>query len=303
MVQSKLFSLAEAMAQFVPDGSSIAMGTAQETLIPFAAGHEMMRQRKRDLTLIGPISDILFDQMVGAGCVRRIRAAWVGNVITGSGYNFRRAVESGALTMEDHSNLTISLALRAGAMGVPFMPARTALGSDLYRTNGGLRRMRCPFTGETLTAVAAIIPDVTIIHVQRADEYGNAHCWGNLGISREACLAARRVIITAEEIVDTAVITSDPNRIVIPAFKVSAVAHAPWGAHPSPVPGWYNRDHDAFLDYQKASKTPEAFAKWRSRWIDQALSREDYMTLLGEERLAALVIKKHALTEPADYGY
>lgn len=303
MTNSKLLSLPQAISQFIPDGSSVVMGTAQETLIPFAAGHEIMRQRKRDLTLIGPISDILFDQMIGTGCVKRIRAAWVGNVITGSGYNFRRAVESGALALEDHSNLTISMALRAGAMGVPFMPVRTALGSDLYRTNGSLKRMACPFTGETLTAVSAINPDVTIIHVQRADEYGAAHCWGNLGISREACLASRRVLVMAEEIVATAVITSDPNRIIIPAFKVSAVVHAPWGAHPSPVPGYYNRDHAAFLAYQKASRMPDDFADWRARWVDGVKSQQDYMTLLGETRRTALAIKKHALTEPADYGY
>src|SRR6266849_6005703 len=128
-------SMRDAVARFVPDGASICMGTALEALIPFAAGHELIRQRRRDLTLIGPISDILFDQLIGAGCVRAVRAAWVGNVITGSAYNFRRAVEGGTLDVEDHSNLTLALALRAGAMGVPCMPTRTALGSDLSKTN------------------------------------------------------------------------------------------------------------------------------------------------------------------------
>ena len=303
MTQAKLCSLREAVAQFVQDGDSIALGTAQETLIPFAAGHEIIRQRKRDLTLIGPISDILFDQLIGAGCVRKIQAAWVGNVITGNSYNFRRAVESGQLEMEDHSNLTIAMALRAGAMGVPFMPARTALGSDLYRTNSRLREIDCPFTGERLTAVAAINPDVTIIHVQRADEYGNAHCWGNLGITREACLAARRILITAEEIVPTEVITSDPNRIITPAFKVSAIVHTPWGAHPAPVPGHYNRDHDAFLAYQETNRSPQTHAQWQAQWVDGIDSSEAYMALLGEERMAALRVKVRAETAVADYGY
>ena len=289
--------------RFVPNGSSIALGTAQETLIPFAAGHEIMRQRKRGLTLMGPISDILFDQLIGAGCVSRIRAAWVGNVITGSGYNFRRAVEGGRIEVEDHSNLTMSMALRAGAMGVPFMPARTALGTSLYDTNGSLVEMECPFTGETLTAVRAIQPDVAIIHVQRADEHGNAHCWGNLGITREACLAARDVIITAEEIVEPAVIESDPNRVVTPGFRVSAVAHAPWGAHPSPVPGHYNRDHRAFLDYREASKTVEAFMTWLARWIDGVEDVDGYRELVGEERLDELAIGRPAPTAVADYGY
>lgn len=303
MADSKLLPLSKAIARFVPNGASIAMGTAQETLIPFAAGHEIMRQRKRDLTLMGPISDILFDQMIGAGCVSRIRAAWVGNVITGSGYNFRRAVEGGRVEVEDHSNLTMSMALRAGAMGVPFMPARTALGTSLYETNGSLMEMECPFTGETLTAVRAIQPDLAIIHVQRADEYGNAHCWGNLGITREACLAARKVIITAEEIVEPEVIESDPNRVVTPGFRVTAVAHAPWGAHPSPVPGYYNRDHQGFLDYREASKTEEAFINWLATWIDGIDGVDAYPELVGQERLNDLAIGRPAPTAVADYGY
>lgn len=303
MSDAKLYSLEDAVSLFVPDGSAVALGTAQETLIPFAAGHEIMRQKKRNLTLIGPISDILFDQIIGAGCVARIRAAWVGNVITGSSYNFRRAVEAGDLEMEDHSNLTVSMALRAGAMGVPFMPARTALGSDLYRTNGSLKTITCPFTGDTLTAVAAINPDVTIIHVQRADAYGNAHSWGNLGITREACLASRHIIVTAEEIVAPEVIQSDPNRVVTPGFKVSAVAHAPWGAHPSPVPGYYNRDHEAFIAYQLDSKTPRDFDRWQANWIDPVKSSDEYKNLLGEEKMTELAVNHHALTEVADYGY
>lgn len=303
MAGSKLLSLSEAIARFVPDDCSVALGTAQETLIPFAAGHEIIRQRKRNLTLIGPISDILFDQLVGAGCVTCIRSAWVGNVITGSGYNFRRAVETGQLQMEDHSNLTLAMALRAGAMGVPFMPARTALGSDLYRTNGRLKEITCPFTGQRLTAVAAINPDVTIIHVQRADESGNAHCWGNLGMTREACLAARHIIITAETLVPPELIASDPNRVITPGFRVSAVVHAPWGAHPSPVPGYYNRDHPFFLAYHSQSKTAAAFADWQAKWIDGVGGSQDYQALLGEERLAALRIRHTAKTAAADYGY
>jgi glutaconate CoA-transferase subunit A len=272
-------------------------------MIPFAAGHELIRQRRRGLTLIGPISDILFDQLIGAGCVAKVRAAWVGNVITGSSYNFRRAVERGAIEMEDHSNLTLAMALRAGAMGVPFMPTRTALGSDLYHTNAGLKNITCPFTGDTLTAVAAINPDVAIIHVQRADAYGNAHAWGNFGITHEACLASRRIILTAEEIVAPEVINSDPNRVITPGFRVSAVVHAPWGAHPSPVPGYYNRDHQAFIEYQQSSKAPETFAAWQAHWVDGVRSSADYPALLGEERIAELRPKTHVWSEAVDYGY
>lgn len=303
MTRSKLTHLSEAIDRFVPDGSCVAAGLCLEAMIPFAAGREIMRQRKRDLTLIGPISDMLFDQLIGAGCVRRVRAAWVGNVITGSGYNFRRAVESGALEVEDHSNLTIAMALKAGAMGLPFLPTRTALGSDLFSTNPGLQKITCPFTATPLAAVAAIAPDVAVVHVQRSDEFGNAHAWGNLGVTRDACLASRHVLLTAEEIVATEVIARDPNRVIVPGFRVSAVCHVPWGAHPSPVPGFYNRDHQAFIDYRDGSKTPEAFARWQERWVDTPKSREDYLKLLGAERMSELALRNHLFSAPADYGY
>lgn len=303
MPVSKLLPLSEAVDCFVPNGSSIAMGLAQETLIPFAAGHELIRPNKKRLTLIGPISDILFDQVIGAGCVRQIRAAWVGNVITGSCYNFRRTIESGTLELEDHSNLTLAMALRAGAMGVSFMPARTALGSDLFKTNASLKTISCPFAGDFLTAVAAINPDVAIVHLQRADKFGNAHAWGNLGITRDACLASRHIIITAEEIVEPEVISSDPNRVITPGFRVSAVVHAPWGGHPSPVPGYYNRDHQAFIDYRNQSQTSDDFAKWQQCWVDDVHTAKDYKKLLGHKQMADLSIKHHEFSEPVDYGY
>jgi glutaconate CoA-transferase subunit A len=298
-----LLTLSESIQRFVPDGSSVAMGLSLESLIPFAAAHEIIRQRKKNLTLIGPISDMLFDQVIGGGCVRQVRAAWVGNVITGSCYNFRRAIEAGSLAIEDHSNLTIALALRAAAMGVPFMPSRTALGSDLFKTNAALKTITCPFSGDRLTAVAAIRPDVAIVHVQRCDEFGNAHVWGNLGVTRDACLASRHVILTAEEIVPPALISRDPNRVITPGFRVSAVAHFPWGGHPSPVPGCYNRDHQAFIDYRNGSKTLELFAQWRKRWVDGVQGHQQYLNLLGQERLERLAIKHHDWSEPVDYGY
>lgn len=303
MKKSKLISLQELVAKYVPDSSSLAMGTAQETMIPFAAGHEIIRQRKRDLTLIGPISDILFDQMVGAGCVAGIRAAWVGNVITGSGYNFRRAAESGALEIEDHSNLTLAMALRAGALGVPYLPTYTAQGSHLFKTNRGLKQVTCPFTRQRLTAVAAINPDITIVHVQQADEFGNALAWGNLGMTREACLAAKRVLVTCEEVISPRQAHSDPNRAITPSFRVHAVAHVSWGAYPSPVPGFYNRDHQAFLDYKDNSQTEADFTNWQSRWIDNLQDHNKYIEQLGEDYLEELRIKIHALSDPVDYGY
>ena len=303
MGAEKLISLAEAISRYVADGSSIALGASQETQIPFAAGHELIRQNRRALTLIGPISDMLFDQLIGAGCVKRIRAGWVGNVITGSGYNFRRAVESGRITVEDYSVFTLALALKAGALGIPYLPTKSALGSDLYRTNPGLKRILCPYTKAPLTAVRAIRPDVAIVHVQRCDSNGNAHMWGNLGITREVCLASHRVILTAESIVSSDVILSDPNRVLVPGFRVSAVVHAPWGGHPSPVPGFYNRDHEAFSDYRDQSGSPQAYLIWKSEWVDRIRSSREYMDKLGHDRMAALEIKTHLFSEPVDYGY
>ncbi|MFQ5611401.1 MAG: CoA transferase subunit A [Anaerolineae bacterium] len=299
----KLMSLSEAVQRFIPDGSSVAMGTALESFIPFAAGHEIMRQGKKKLALVGPISDILFDQLIGAGCVGKIQAAWMGNVITGSGYNIRRAVEGGRIVVEDHSNLTVTLALLAGAMGVPFLPARTALGSDLPATNPGLQAFDCPLTGQRLMAVAAINPDVAIAHAQRCDATGAAHIWGNFGNTKQAALAAKHVIVTAEEIVPPEVIRSDPNRVLVPAFKVSAVCHVPWGAHPSGVPGHYNRDHQAYLDYQAASRTEADFAAWLERFVTGVDDRAGYCRQVGQDRLAALRPRKAALSEVADYGY
>ena len=296
-------SLSEAVAAFIPDGSSVAMGMAQETLIPFAAGHEIVRQRKRNLTLIGAISDILFDQLIGGGCVRKIVAAWVGNVITGSCYNFRRAVEGGHIEIEDHSNLTLVMALKAGALGVSFMPLRTALGSDLFKNNPRLKEAVCPFSGEKMAVVAALTPDTAVIHTQRADRFGNAHVWGNLGAVREACFASRHVIITVEEIVSPDVISSDPNRVVVPGFMVDAVVAAPWGAHPSPVPGYYNRDHQAFIRYRNASRTPDQYENWQRQWIDGVKNAKDYSRLVGKKRKSELPLKAHAFSEPVDYGY
>src|SRR5438477_5867823 len=236
--ESKLMALSEAIAAFVPDGSSVALGLQMEQMIPFAAGHEIMRQRKKDLRLIGPISDVLVDQVIGAGCVKDVVAAWVGNVMMGSAYNFRRAVEQQGMKVFNMTNFSVALALEAGAMDVPFLPTRTAMGSDVIKGNHFFYQIISPFEPkETLLAVRALKPDVALVHVQRADKNGNAHCWGNFGVLLEGVRAAKRVILCAEEIVPEEMIASDPNRTVIPGFLASAVVYCPYGAHPSPVQG------------------------------------------------------------------
>lgn len=300
-----------AIAEHVPDGSSVALGLQMEQQIPFSAAHEMIRQKKRNLTLIGPISDCLFDQLIGAGCVEQVIAAWVGNVMMGSAYNFRRATEvenpgtpGGKLRVFNLTNFSVALALQAGAMGVPFLPTRSAQGSDVPKGNHFYYQIFSPFEGkEPLLAVRAIVPDVTIAHVQRADEEGNAHGWGNFGVLLEGVRAAKKVIVVAEEIVAREVIASDPNRTIIPGFLVSAVVHSLLGAHPSPVQGYYKRDDDFFAEYHRESKTVEDFARYRAKWIDGVKDVAGYAELLGAERVASLQVKKHAYAAQVDYGY
>ena len=304
MPPSKVLPLSEAVQRFVPDGAAVALGLSLETAIPFAFGHEAIRQNKRHLTLIGPISDILFDQLIGAGCVDSVRAAWVGNVITGIGYNYQRAVESSSIVVEHHSNFTISLALKAASMGITFLPSLTALGSDIANENPSITTICCPFTRKRLSAVAAIRPDVAVVQVQRSDISGNAHVWGCLGITREACMAAERVLLLAEEIVSSDIIFRDPNRVLIPGFRVSAVAHVPWGAYPSPMPGYYNRDHEEFLRYKNCSKRPEDFEVWLRSDVHDVPDRDSYMRkCIGEKRMQALAIHHHSIAEGVDYGY
>lgn len=308
---SKVMTMPQAVAELVRHGSSVALGLQLEQMIPFAAGHEIIRQKKRDLRLIGPISDILFDQLIGAGCVKDVVAAWVGNVMMGSAYNFRHATEvenpgtpGEKLRVFNMTNFTIALGLQAGALGVPFLPTRTAMGSDVPKGNHFFYQIISPFEPkETLLAVRAIVPDVAIVHVQRADAHGNAHCWGNFGVMIEAVRAAKKVILCAEEIVPAEVIASDPNRTVIPGFLVSAVVECPYGAHPSPVQGCYKRDDAFFQQYHGETKTNLAFDIWAQKWIHGVGDREGYARLLGSTRLQELGVKQHAYAAETDYGY
>lgn len=302
---NKLRSLHEAIARDVQDGMAIAMGCALESLIPFAAGHEIIRQRKTGLTLIGPISDMQFDQLIGAGCVRKIIASWVGNVAAGLGHNYRRAAEAGMphpIEIEEHSNFTVGLALQAAAMGVPFLPTRTIQGSDFAKAPH-FKRVRCPFTGEKLVAVRALHPDVAILHVQRADRDGNAHAWGNFGVMREAALASAKVILTCEEIVDHDVILGDPNRTVIPGFVVSSVVHQPSGSFPSPTQGYARRDDDFYFEYHQATRSREGFEKWLQEWVLGVADHGGFLQRLGETRVQRLRTHNQLLATDVNFGY
>jgi glutaconate CoA-transferase subunit A len=302
---SKVLPLTEALRRHVRDGASVALGTALECLIPFAAAHELIRQGRRDLTLVGPISDICFEQLIAAGCARRVVAAWVGNVQHGAAYAFRRALEQGVprpLEIEDHSNFSIALALEAAAQGVPYLPTRSLLGSDLLVRNRRLRTAACPFTGVPLVLVPALAPDVAILHVQRADRDGNCHAWGPTGVSAAAGKASRAVIVLTEELVDADVIRSDPNRTLLPGFLVAAVVHLPGGAHPSPVQGYYNRDHELYTDWHVRSATAEGAVGWLEEWVRAPGDHAGYLAKLGRARLDRLRPRAAQLAAPVDYG-
>jgi glutaconate CoA-transferase, subunit A len=302
---SKVMPLRDAISRHVHDGAVVGMGTGLESCIPFAAGHEIIRQNRRDLTLVGPISDILFDQLIGAGCVARVIAAWVGNVGAGIAYNFRRAVEEDVprpLAIEDHSNMTVALALQAAARGVPFLPSRTVLGSDILRGHARLREITCPFTGERLLGIGALELDLAILHVPRCDRAGNAHLWGNLGVTLEAARAARQVVLTCEELVDEAVIRSDPNRTLIPGFLVGAVSVVPCGSHPSPIQGYVNRDDRFYDEYHAETRTRDGFLGWLDRMVTGTADHDGYLAQLGAARVAQLRPRTQHLAAPVNYG-
>ena len=288
--------MAEAIARFVPDGSTVAMGCALEPLIPFAAGHEIIRHGRKDLELVGPISDSLFDQLIGAGCVRRITAAWVGNVSEGLGHCYRRAAEQSIprpIEIHDYTNFSISIALWAATWNVPYLPARTLLGSDILRTNPRVKVV------DGLVHIEAVRPDVTILHVQRCDAGGRAHAWGPLGISEEAGLAADRVIVSCEELVDESVTLSDPNRILLPETKVVAVVHEPGGAHPAPVQGFWKRDHALDNAYADESRTREGYEAWLQRWVLDVADRKSYMAMVD---IDSIRITGRQLSVPANFA-
>lgn len=302
---SKVQSLEAAISTHVRDGMSIALGCGLESLIPFAASHEIIRQRRKDLTLIGPISDIQFDQLIGAGCVRKIQASWVGNVAAGLGHNFRRAAEYGqpvTLEIEEHSNFTIGLALEAAAMGLPFLPTRSIKGSDIAK-EPHFARVNCPFTGEDLIAVRAIRPDIAILHVQRADDQGNAHLWGNFGVVREAAMAAVKVILTCEELVDHELILSDPNRTLIPGFVVNSVVHVPNGSYPSPTQGFARRDDDFYFEYHSATRTAEGFNRWLEKYVYGVKNHREFLDLLGRERRESLKPQGELFAPAVSFNY
>jgi glutaconate CoA-transferase subunit A len=286
----------DAIAEHVRDGDVVAIEGFTH-LICFAAAHEIIRQKRKNLTLCRLTPDLLADQMIAAGCVKKLVFSWAGNPGAGSLHAFRRAVPG--LELDEYSHFGMVGRFAAGASGLPFWPLRNYIGTDLPRANGNIREVACPFTGEKLAAVPALTPDVTIVHAQRADTEGNTQMWGITGVQKEAAFAAKRVIVVAEEIVKPAVIRADPNRTIIPAFIVSAVVKEPFGAHPSYVQGHYDRDNDFYVQWEEISRDAAKLTAYLDEFVHGVRDRKAYAKKLKLSRLTA----KNRLAAPVNYGY
>ena len=287
---SKVVSMHDAIRANVRDGDTVVIEGFTH-LICFAAGHEIIRQRRRDLTLCRLTPDLVYDQMIAAGCAQKLVFSWAGNPGAGSLHAFRRAIEKGEppLELEEYSHFGMVARLSAGAARLPFWPLRDYQGTDLPRVNTAIRTITCPFTGEVLAAVPALNPDVTIVHVQRADAQGNAQVWGLLGVQKEAAFASERVIVVAEELVDESVIRSDPNRTLIPGLIVTAVVVEPWGAHPSYAQGYYDRDNEFYVGWEGISRDRAKLEAYLEEWVFGVRDRAVYVERQPElrRRLAA----------------
>lgn len=278
---AEILSLAEAVERHVHDGATIAMEGFTH-LIPHAAGHEIIRQGRRDLHVIRMTPDVVYDQLIGAGCVRKLTFSWGGNPGVGSLHRFRDAVENHwphRIEIEEHSHAGMAARYVAGASGLPFGMLRGYAGTDLMAHTPSIKTITCPFTGEELTAVPAINPDVTIIHAQRADSRGNVQLWGLLGVQREAVLAAKVSIITVEEIVDE--LTPVPGAVVIPQWVVGAVSCVPNGAHPSYAAGYSERDNAFYKAWDDISKDRETFTEWIDKHVIGTSSFDKYCQSVG----------------------
>jgi glutaconate CoA-transferase subunit A len=284
---SKVVSLREAVAAHVHDGDTVAIEGFTH-LISFAAAHEVIRQGRRDLTLARLTPDLVYDQMVAAGCASRLVFSWLGNPGVGSLHAIRRAIEAGELEVEEYSHHGMVARYAAGASRLPFFPLRSYDGSDLPAVNPLIRRVTSPYDGEEISVVPPLNPDVTIVHAQRADADGNVQAWGIVGVQREAALAARRVIAVVEELVEGSVVRDDPDRTLLPGTVVDAVCVEPFGAHPSFAQGHYDRDNGFYRDWEAISRDPARLAAWLGEWVIGLDGRADYLARMGSDAVDAL---------------
>jgi glutaconate CoA-transferase subunit A len=303
MATSKVTSMADAIGTLVQDGDSVAIEGFTH-LIGFAAGHEIIRQRRRDLTLVRMTPDLVYDQMVAAGCARKLVFSWLGNPGVGSLHAIRRVTEAPtpSLELEEYSHFGMVGRYTAGAMGLPFFPLRSYDATDLPAANPRIRRLDSPYGDGHVHVVPPLRPDVTIVHAQRADAAGDTQIWGLTGCQKEAAFAADRVIVVVEELVDEAVIRADPNRTVIPGLIVDAVVVEPHGAHPSYVQGRYDRDNAFYVEWDSISRDPERLGRWLDEWVHGVSGRAEYVDRLGADVLARIAPTGSAPSGSVDYG-
>jgi glutaconate CoA-transferase subunit A len=296
----KLVPLTQAIAHHIHDGDTVyAAGFTH--LIPFAAAHEIIRQGKKNLTLARATPDIIYEQLVAAGCARKLIFSYSGNPGVGSLRLLRAEMEAGRLEYEEYTHFAMITRVTAGAAGLPFLPMKAVGADDLAKANPQYRKVLDPYGSGEVNVVPALHPDVTIVHAQRADAHGNTQIWGIVGEQKEAAFAAGRVIVTAEEIVDEAVIRSDPNRTLLPGLIVTAVCHVPYCAHPSYTQGYYDRDNPFYLEWDKISSSPDNVKAWLDEWVYGVKDRNEYWAKLGAETRARLQVRPR-WSQPVNYG-
>jgi len=295
----KVTSMRDAIADLVRDGDTVAIEGFTH-LIGFAAGHEIIRQRKRDLTLARLTPDLIYDQMIAAGVARKLIFSWLGNPGVGGLGAIRRRTEAATsapggadgklprLELEEYSHFGMVGRYTAGAANLPFYPLRSYFETDLPKANPLIRPIESPYGDGLVYAVPPLKPNVTIVHAQRSDPAGNTQVWGLLGCQKEAAFAADRVIVVVEELVDESVVRADPNRTIIPGLIVDAVVVEPFGAHPSYVQGAYDRDNRFYLDWEAVTRDEEALQAWLREWVYDLDGRAAYREKLGPERVASL---------------
>jgi glutaconate CoA-transferase subunit A len=299
----KVATMRDAVRELVRDGDVVAIEGFTH-LICFAAGHEIIRQNKRDLTLCRLTPDVIYDQMVAAGVASRLVFSWLGNPGVGSLHAIRRRIERAdptALEIEEYSHFGMVSRYVAGASGLPFFPLRSYEESDLPRVNPRIVPIESPYGDGSVYAVPPLNPDVAIVHAQRADRSGNAQVWGFLGCQKEAAFAAERVVVVCEELIDSTVVRRDPNRTVIPGLIVDAVVVEPRGCHPSFAQGFYDRDNRFYVEWDPISRDPDRLEAWLDEWVRGISSHEEYVDKLGVERWAQLV-PDEAYSQPINYG-
>lgn len=290
MNYDKVCTMREAIDRYVEDGSTVAI-EGFTAFICFAAAHEIIRQRKRELTLCRLTPDLIYDQMIAAGVARKLVFSYSGNPGVGSLYCVRRAVEKsvpGPLELEEYSHFGMVGRYTAGAGNLPFFPLRSYAGSDLPQANPRIRFVESPYGDGPIAVVPPLNPDVAIVHAQRADVHGNTHLWGLVGVQKEVAFASKKVVVVVEELVDEDVIRRDPNRTLIPGLIVDAVVSEPYGAHPSYVQGYYDRDNAFYLDWGERSRDQAATEAWLEEWVYDLADRAAYLEKLGQERIASL---------------